>query len=199
MSTDANQKSGKHGFGMVKNNKQLIPLFLIISFILSSYAYAQSNNSVDWDKIEYHLYKDLRAEHPDKSEAEIEQALGYSFFVSDNQWERAVFHFKKAVELDPKLYWSWYNLGLIYVDEEEGRDYFRKAIEANPDFSPAYYWLGYSLCRNRRDKEALPIFKKYLEVAKDDPQEKNRFEFANKLVKELLSGKEGENLSKIRE
>jgi len=158
----------------------------------------EDDKKVDWDKIEYYLYQDTKAENPDKSDAEIHQAIGYALLKSDNQWERAIAHFKKALEMDPNLYFSWYNLGLIYADEEEGRNYFRKCIEVKPDLAPAYYWLGYSLCRQRRDKEALLIFEKYLEVAKDDSQEEERFEFASKLVKELRVGKEGKNLKMIR-
>jgi tetratricopeptide (TPR) repeat protein len=154
--------------------------------------------TVYWGKIEVALYEQLKAENRFKSDAEIHQAIGYSLLESDNQWERAVVHFKKAVQEDPGLYFSWYNLGLIYADEEEGRDYFRKCIKANPDFAPAYYWLGYSLCRHRRDKEALPVFEEYLKVAEDDPQEKGRLEFAGKLVRELRAGQEGESLKMIR-
>jgi tetratricopeptide (TPR) repeat protein len=154
--------------------------------------------TADWDKIEAVLYDQLKAENRFKSDAEIHQAIGYSLLESDNQWERAIVHFKKAVQEDPGLYFSWYNLGLIYADEEEGRDYFRKCIKANPDFAPAYYWFGYSLCRHRRDKEALPVFEEYLKVAEDDPQEKGRLEFAGKLVRELRAGQEGESLKMIR-
>jgi len=100
--------------------------------------------------------------------------------------------------MDPELYFSWYNLGLMDPDAEEGRDCFKKCIKSNPAFPPAYYWLGYSLCRNKRDKEALPIFEEYLKAAKDDPKEKDRFIFASKLIKELQTGKEGKNSKMIR-
>ncbi|MBU3955710.1 hypothetical protein KJ633_04545, partial [bacterium] len=157
-----------------------------------------SSEQVDWDKIEYHLYKDLRAEHPDKSEAEIEQAIGYALLQSDNQWERAAVHFKKAVELDPRLYFSWYNLGLINADTEEGYDYFKKATEAKPDYPPPYYWMAYYRCRNREDKKAIPLFQKYLEVAKGDKNEDRRIKTATEVLQDLLVGREGKNLSMMR-
>jgi tetratricopeptide (TPR) repeat protein len=176
----------------------VILLFLFLT-LFNPFGYSQeSDKEVDWERIEYHLYKTLRSENPETSEAEIHQAVGYAFLKSDNQFERAAVRFKKAVAMDPKLYFSWYNLGLINADEEKGRNYFKKCIEVKPDFSPAYYWLGYSLCRQRRDKEALPVFEKYLVVARGDPQEKDRLKFASKLVKELRCGKEGKNLSSIR-
>ncbi len=72
----------------------------------------------------------------------------------------------------------------------------RKGV--SPDFAPAYYQLGYTLCKQRQDREALSIFEKYLEIAKDEPWEKNRFEFVKNVVLELRSGREGKNLNMIR-
>jgi len=159
--------------------------------------WAEEEPAADWDKMETMLFAQLKADDRFKTDAEIHQAIGYSLIKTDNQWERAAVHFNKAVSMDPNLYLSWYNLGLIY-DGETGRECFRNCIKANPDFAPAYYWLGYSLCRYSRDKEALPIFKEYLEVAKDILYEENRFAFASKVVEELKAGKEGENLKTIR-
>ncbi len=183
------------------NKKQLIVAW-VISVLFLSLAVAghpqDSSEQVDWDKIEYHLYKDSRAQHPDKSEAEIEQAIGYALLQSDNQWERATVHFKKAVELDPKLHFSWYSLGLINADTEQGYNYFKKATEAKPDYPPPYYWMAYYRCRNREDRKAIPLFQKYLEVAKGDKNEDSRIEVATEVLKDLLAGREGKNLSMMR-
>lgn len=152
---------------------------------------------VNYDKIEDHLFKDLK-EQEGKSDAEIHQAIGYALLKTDNKWERATVRFKKALELDPSLYFSWYNLGLIYIDTEEGNNYFKKAIEVKPDFAPPYYWLAYTYCRMRKDKDAIPVFEKYLEVAEGDQNEIGRISVAEKVLKDLYSGKEGENISKLR-
>jgi len=116
----------------------------------------------------------------------------------NNQWERATVHFKKAVKWDPERYLSWYNLALIYIGTEEGNGYFRKTIEAKPDFPPPYYWLAYSHCRNRRDEEAAPLFEKYLEVAKRGPVEEGRSNVAQEVLEDLHSGNEGMSLKMIR-
>jgi len=175
--------------------KLLILVFLLSTTLIS---FAEESESVDWDKIEAALYVQVKIDHPDKSDAEIHQVVGYALLKTDNQWERAVSHFRKAVELDPKLYFSWYNLGLMDPDTEEGRNSFRKCIEAKSDFPPAYYWLGYSLCRNRHDEKALPVLEEYLKIAEDDPKEEGRYNFATKLVKELRVRKEGESLKMLR-
>jgi len=152
---------------------------------------------VNYDKIEHHLFKDLK-EQGGKSDAEIHQAIGYALLKTDNKWERATARFKKALKLDPSLHFSWYNLGLIYIDTEEGNNYFKKAIEVKPDFAPPYYWLAYTYCRMRKDKDAIPVFEKYLDVAKGDPNEIGRIGVAKKVLEDLYAGKEGENLSKLR-
>jgi len=125
--------------------------------------------------------------------------MGYWLLKSDNQWERAVVHFKKAVELDSKLHMSWYNLGLIYIDSEEGYNYFKKATEANPKFAVPYYWMAYYRCRYREDKKAIPLFQKYLDVAnKGDKEESGRIRVAKEALEDLLAGREGKELSMMR-
>lgn len=156
------------------------------------------NEKVDWDKFEYYLYRELKAQHPDESEAGILQAVGYTILKSNNRWERAMIYFKKAVELDPKLYFSWYNLGLINIDTEEGYGYFEKTTEVNPNFPASYYWMAYYCCKKREDKKALSLFRKYLEIADGNKDEEGRIKIAEEVLKELLSGKEGENLNAIR-
>jgi len=180
------------------NKIKLIIICLFFSFA-SNYACAQADNEkVDWDKLEYYLYRELKAQHPDESEAGILQAVGYTIMKSNNRWERATIYFKKAVELDGKLYFSWYSLGLINIDTEEGYSYFEKAVEANPNFQAPYYWMAYYRCKNREDKKAIPLFQKYLEIAKDSKDEEGRIKIAEEVLKDLLSGKESENLRMIR-
>lgn len=135
------------------------------------------------------------------NEAETEQASGFALLKADNQWKKAVTHLKKAVELDPKLYLAWYNLGVIYVSNvgvKEGFGYFQKAVEANPDFPTAYYWMAYCRCRDREDKEAIPLFEKFLEVAKGNKKEASRIKVAEEVLEDLRAGTEGKTLKMMR-
>jgi tetratricopeptide (TPR) repeat protein len=179
-----------------------IMLFLAMILLMTQpyFVYAQDAKPVDWDKMEAQFYSDLKATQGNHTEAGLEQALGYMLLKKD-QWERAAIHYKKAVKLDPTLFNSWYNLGIIYIDKEEGNEDFRRAIKANPDYPPPYYWLAYNYCKARKDKEAISIFEKYIKVAtkSSDSNEADRIDFAKKLLKELYSGKGGEDLKEIRE
>lgn len=176
----------------------LLLLLLMPAFCLNAFPY-NSTERIDYDKIDQRLFQE-QMETGDKTDAEIYEAMGYAYLNEYNLWERATVYFKKATELDPTLYTSWYNLGLIYIDDEEGSEYFKKTIEARPDFAPPYYWIAYSHCRHYRDIEAIPAWKKYLEVAEagNDPAEQGRIKVARKVLEELLAGEEGENVRKLR-
>jgi len=178
----------------------LYELLLLIS-LFSSFSYAEDSKQVDWNKMETQFYSDLKVTQGNHTEAELEQALGYMLLEKYNQWQRAAIHYKKAVKLDPTLFNSWYNLGLIYIDKEEGNEYFRHAIKSNPNFLPPYYWLAYNYCRVGKNKKAIPIFEKYVEIATKagDTEEFGRIKSARELLKELYSGKEGSELREIRD
>ena len=173
---------------------------LLLIFILSSFAYAEDSKPVDWDKMEAQFYSDLKATQGNHTDAELEQSLGY-MLLDKNQWQRAAIHYKKAVKLSPNLFNSWYNLGLIYIDKKEGNEYFKKAITANPDYPPPYYWLAYNYCKAKKDKEAISTFKKYIKIASKsgDTEESDVIGSAVELLKELNSGKEGKGLQIIRD
>jgi len=173
-----------------------IPVFAISTTTQATTKYSEED--VDWDKIDAKLFENLKKESG-KSDAEVYQAMGIGHFEQKNG-ARAERYLQKAVELDPKLHWSWYHLGLLSIDTEEGYNYFKKATEADQKFSIPYYWMAYYRCRNREDAKAIPLFKKYLEVAEieKDPQEEGRIKVAKEVLSDLLAGKEGQSLSMMR-
>ncbi|MFC1708939.1 tetratricopeptide repeat protein [Candidatus Omnitrophota bacterium] len=155
-----------------------------------------SEEGSDWDEIDYHIFLKLK-EDLGQSDAEVYEAMGWNHVRHEN-WERAATYFKKAVSLNSRLFWSWYNLGLLHIDIEEGDRYLKKAIDVKPDYPASYYWLAYSHCKNRKDKEAIKIFKKYLELAEGIPTEDQRYKKARRILAELFAGREGKELWKIR-
>ena len=132
-----------------------------------------------------------------KDDAKTFQTIGLDSFKQKN-WGDARAYLNKAVELDPKLYWSWYCLGLLDIDKQEGYNYLKKASEVNPAFPNAYYWMAYYHCRRQENQKAIPLFEKYIGLAKNDPAEKERVNAAQEALRELLSGKEGVALVLIR-
>lgn len=151
----------------------------------------------NWLLNDYELFSALKQQDASKSDAEIYQEIGLTNFEKNNT-NRAKQYLKKAVELDPKLYWSWYNLGILYIDTKEGYNYFKKATEVEPKFPTPYYWMAYYHCRNKEDAKAVPLFKKYIELAEGDSEEEGRLKFAKEVLADLLSGKNGQSLSIMR-
>lgn len=190
-----NKNKARSVFAQSLRALYLFVLFLYIVFC-STVSAEPVDPAVDWSKIEQRMYNDLMTQGG-KSEAEIEEAIGHAFLMLDNHWERATVHLKRAVELDPKRYMAWYDLGLIYMGSKEGTEYLRKSTEANPSFAPSFYWLGYNACRVGHDKDAMVAFEKYLQVAQG-AEESGRINVATKILAELRSGKPGAEVEKIR-
>lgn len=133
-----------------------------------------------------------------KEDANFLQTLGVGSFQK-RDWAQAQLYLSKAVELDRTLYLSWCYLGLLNIDNQEGYNYLKKSAEIKPDFPLPYYWMAYYHCRTREDPKAIPLFKKYIELAEGNPGEENRLIAAKEVLQELESGKEGKALIAIRE
>lgn len=57
----------------------------------------------------------------------------------------AIYHLKKATQLDPKYYKAYYNLGNLYLEDNKllsAVENYKKTIKLNPNFPYAYYNLG---------------------------------------------------------
>ncbi len=127
--------------------------------------------SIGFCEDENQLFVELKKQYR-LTDAQTYELMGMTHLEMDRV-DRAEFYFKKTVTLDPRLYRSWYNLGLINMDNPE--IFFKKAIEANRNFAPAHYWLAsyYDNCDNRI--EATKYFREYLNVVdRNDPLEKQR-------------------------
>jgi tetratricopeptide (TPR) repeat protein len=78
---------------------------------------------------------------------------------------------RKAVQIDPKLAVGWDRLGMalqsraVYNSETEHSH--RRALELDPQFAVAYVHLATVLNRTGRGSEAVPLYDKATELAKD--------------------------------
>lgn len=144
------------------------------------------------DELDSRLFRELKAEHK-LTDAQTYELLGLTY-LQEGDSERAAIYFNEAVSLDPILYLSWYNLGLLNMDMDDPEYYFEEAIEVNPEFSPPYYWLASYYCKAKKKTESIKYFEEYLKVAdKDDPQEKDRIEMAGYFIKEMKAGNDDYN------
>lgn len=173
---------------------------LLIGFPVLGVSAEEKEGAANLDKVDAQIIQDIKGQ-TGKTDAEIYEVLGrvYAAESEEQNPDRAIMYYKKAVGIDPGLFSSWYGLGILMIETEEGNEAFRKAIKANPKFAPSYYWLAYNHARVRKDKEALSYFEQYLRVADPkDTEEEGRINVATKAVAELRAGVDGDELKTIR-
>src|SRR6185369_13544107 len=78
---------------------------------------------------------------------------------------------RKAVQIDPKNAIGWDRLGVALqargLTNSETEHSYRRAIELDPQFAAAYAHLARMLNRANRGAEAVPLYEKAVELAKD--------------------------------
>ena len=65
--------------------------------------------------------------------------------IEQPKTERAIFHFKQAIEKNPQSYKSFYELGILLSQEGQFVEAFKclqKSIEINPEFADGHYQLA---------------------------------------------------------
>jgi tetratricopeptide (TPR) repeat protein len=80
---------------------------------------------------------------------------------------------RRAVQIDPKNAVAWDRLGVALQSrglfDRETEHSYRRAIEVDPEFAVAYAHLARVLNRTGRATEAVPLYAKAGELAKDAP------------------------------
>lgn len=92
-------------------------------------------------------------------------------YYNNEEYDKAIEIFKKAVELNPDDDDSWRWLGNSYNRNgqvEEAIKYYLKAAKLNPDDSRNWFNLGISYSNNEQYKEAINSFLKVVELNPDD-------------------------------
>ena len=142
---------------------------------------------------EKQLFEDVKKDYV-LSDAQTYEVFGMTLLDKDLA-ERASLCFEQAVKLDSTLYMSWYLLGLCNMDSPE--HYFKKTIEANPDFALSYYWLGMYYRHEHKDGEARQCFNGYLsKVDNKDTNEKGRIKTARKIIQDHKAELSDEEIEK---
>lgn len=87
------------------------------------------------------LQQKIKAQPKDK---ELKVGLGYSYFLKGDN-EAAIKEFNQVIEMDKNYYNAYYNLGLVYTDEErldDAMELFQKCVEISPREFKSYVQLG---------------------------------------------------------
>ena len=95
------------------------------------------------------------------------------FFKLGNQsyqkgdYDEAIKHYTKAIELDPKHVSAYYNRGSAYEqkgDHDLAIEDFNKAIDLNPDFASAYFNRGNAYAKKEEHDLAIADYSEVIEL-----------------------------------
>lgn len=79
-------------------------------------------------------------------------------------------NYLKAIELNPVLWEVYYNLGILYHENNKvdlAIDYYKKSVVLKPDFYLSYYNLGNAYRETLRFADAILFYKKVLKLKPD--------------------------------
>jgi len=122
-----------------------------------------------------YLYKNMKQE----ATREFLEFLKYSDNEVDKEKVRATLKGMGIVIIPPPETGNspvdWYNAGVKRGDNsDEEAAYYKKALEMDPTFAPAYYSLGLLYYRRKMYSEALPALKQYLTYTTDPENQKEQ-------------------------
>jgi arylsulfatase A-like enzyme len=92
--------------------------------------------------------------------------LGMAFARQEN-FDRAITHYKKALEIDPDFANVYYNLGNIFLKRGELNEaikHYTKALDLAPDLPEAHLNLGNTLFKRGKLEEAIAHYNKAIKL-----------------------------------
>jgi len=131
-----------------------------------------------------------------KSAPEFQETLsnlGDAYFMAD-KYDKALFNYHKALEINPNLKITLFNLGKIYFQTTEYQkavEAFEKAIELDPENASVLRYLAVAYCNQDNMLKSVETYKKSLKLLPDDLD--INFELAMIYVHNLKNFQEAEN------
>src|SRR5262245_65615366 len=113
------------------------------------------------------IYREVLATDPSAADAWNMLAVALS---QQNRFGPAAEAAERATALRPKVAPYWLTRGNIAAArrlEREAQASFRRAVEINPGFTEAHYWLGRSYQREARPTDAIAAYSAPLRCAPD--------------------------------
>ena len=94
-------------------------------------------------------------------------------YILKNDVDKAKNYLQQAIDIFPGDETMIFKIGEIFFKQGEaakGIEYYDKAIQINSDWTPPYRQRGYAYLNLTNYSMAIESFKKFLELAPDDPQ-----------------------------
>ncbi|GAB3576307.1 hypothetical protein GCM10027578_41970 [Spirosoma luteolum] len=105
--------------------------------------------------------------------ATIEMTMGDAYFLK-NDGGNAITKYENAMAIDPKLAEANYKIGRLYLrgkNYTKAQDYFKQAIQTDPEFAPTYLAYADALANSRAYKSAAQNYDLYVQKSSTtDPE-----------------------------
>ncbi len=91
-------------------------------------------------------------------------------FAEKEDFDRAIVHYNRALQIDSDSAEIHYNLGNLFVSQKKLNDaikYYNKALEIAPDFPDAHYNLGNALLEQEEFEEAIIHYNRAIRLKPD--------------------------------
>lgn len=143
-----------------KSNKRILPVLAVITlFLLSLLSFRQIGYWENSKTLFTHAVKVTRQNKV------AHNNLGVALF-DEKDVEKAIFHYNKALEIDPRFIYALNNMGRALYEKKDFKgatDYYKKAIDINPHFTEAQNNLAVSREKTGNFTEAYDLYKAALE------------------------------------
>ena len=97
--------------------------------------------------------------------AEIEMLMGDAYFLK-NDGGNAITKYENALAIDPKLAEANYKIGRLYLrgkNYQKAQEFFKLAIQNDPEFAPTYRAYADALANSRAYKTAAQNYEMYIQ------------------------------------
>ncbi len=105
--------------------------------------------------------------------ADIEMTMGDAFFLK-NDGGNAITKYENALAIDPKTAEAQYKIGRLYLrgkNYTKAQEYFKQAIQTDPEFAPTYLAYADALANSRAYKSAAQNYELYVQKSgTQDPE-----------------------------
>ena len=119
------------------------------------------------------LLEELFKKEPDSKEVKsalLDTLLSHGGYLNDEfvtEHEKAISCFEKMIEIEPRNYRAFYNLGITHFNLgnlEKALESYNEALKIKPDYKFCYYNIGYLYENEGELEKALDFYDRTLKI-----------------------------------